>query len=183
VEIAALAARIPSPLVGLPDAERSIEMLTGQRTVTLNVAFLQEIKEENRELRQLLAECANLVRQPIAGRVESKRVVDRLAQLRDQLAMHFALEEAYGYFEDAIEVAPQHSVRAIQLRDEHRQLFLQLCGVVDEAEQLLYHEHPGGRRYDIATGFVQFHMQFRDHEARENALIQRMLNEELGCGD
>jgi len=158
-------------------------MLTGQRTVTLNVAFLQEIKEENRELRQLLAECADAVRKPIGGPRETKRLVDQFVLLRDQLAMHFALEEAYGYFEDAIEVAPQLSVRAMQLRDEHRQLFLQLSGVVDDAEQLLYHEHRNGRRYDIATEFVQFHAQFQDHEARENALIQRMMNEELGCGD
>ncbi len=158
-------------------------MLTGQRTVTLNVAFLQEIKEENRELRLLLAECADAVRQPIGSRGETKRLVDLIVQLRDQLAMHFALEEAYGYFEDAIEVAPQLSAQAMQLRDEHRQLFLQLSCVVDDAEQLLYHEHRNGRRYDIATGFVQFHAQFQDHESRENALIHRMLNEELGCGD
>ena len=158
-------------------------MLTGQRTVTLNVAFLQEIKEENRELRQLLAECAAAIRKPIGSRSETKRLVDQLVKLRDQLAMHFALEEAYGYFEDAIEVAPQLSAQAMQLRDEHRQLFLQLSEVEDDAEQLLYHENRNGRRYDIATSFVQFHAQFQDHESRENALIHRMLNEELGCGD
>ncbi len=97
--------------------------------------------------------------------------------------MHFALEEAYGYFEDAIEVAPQLSARTVQLRDEHRQLFLQLGAVVDDAERLLYHQAVENQAYDIATAFCRFHAQFQDHERRENELILQTINEELGCGD
>jgi hypothetical protein len=37
----------------------------------------------------------------------TRRLVNLLEALCDQSALHFSLEEAYGYFEDANHVAPQ----------------------------------------------------------------------------
>ena len=87
-------------------------MVTAQRTLTINAAFLQEIKEDNRELRQLLDDCAALLSRPHQAGVELRRVSQLFGKLRDQLAMHFSLEEAYGYFDDAIDVAPRLSRQA-----------------------------------------------------------------------
>ena len=43
--------------------------------------------------------------------------------------MHFALEDAYGYFEDAVAEAPRLSDMAEQLHSEHDGLFLEItCG-------------------------------------------------------
>ena len=75
-------------------------------TVTVNAAFLQEIKEVNHELWQLLADLRHRCQRPIAPGT-CRVLVDKLCELRDQLALHFALEEAYGYFEDPVDVAPQ----------------------------------------------------------------------------
>ena len=70
------------------------------RTVAVNAAFLQEIKEDNRLVRDFLQQALDLLSVP--RRVPARRIVNKLWQVRDQLAMHFALEDAYGYFEDAI---------------------------------------------------------------------------------
>ncbi len=115
-------------------------MVTAQRTLTINAAFLLEIKEDNRELRQLLDDCAALLARPHGAGVELRRAAQLLGNLRDQLAMHFSLEEAYGYFDDAIDVAPRLSRQAEALRSQHPRLFVALCDLVEEAEQLLYHE-------------------------------------------
>jgi hypothetical protein len=158
-------------------------MVTAQRTLTINAAFLQEIKEDNRELRQLLDDCAALLSRPHQAGVELRRVSQLFGKLRDQLAMHFSLEEAYGYFDDAIDVAPRLSRQAESLRSQHPRLFVALCELVEEAEQLLYHERPPLELDDLASGFAQFHRELQEHEAHEDALIVQVFNEEIGGGD
>jgi len=158
-------------------------MVTAQRTLTINAAFLLEIKEDNRELRQLLDDCASLLSRPHRAGVELRRVAQLLGKLRDQLAMHFSLEEAYGYFDDAIDVAPRLSRQAGALRSQHPRLFVALCDLVEEAEQLLYHERPPLELDDLASGFARFHRELQDHEAQEDALIVKVFNEEIGGGD
>ncbi|HEV2970038.1 MAG TPA: hemerythrin domain-containing protein [Pirellulales bacterium] len=158
-------------------------MLAAQGTLTINAAFLQEIKEENRELRQLLNNCGTALAAEGRTPAEPKRIVELLTKLRDQLAMHFALEEAYGYFDDAAHVTPQLSDRALKLRDEHGDLFLHLGGIVDRAEHMLYHEQPEMRLVNIAEEFTQFQSRFQDHEAQETELVVQVLHDETGCGD
>ncbi|MCL6481793.1 MAG: hypothetical protein K6U02_08700 [Firmicutes bacterium] len=63
-------------------------------TVTINAAFLQEIKEVNQDLWALLAELRHRCQRPLAPGA-CRWLLDRLCQLRDQLALHFSLEEAY----------------------------------------------------------------------------------------
>ncbi len=81
-------------------------------TVTINAAFLQEIKEVNQDLWKLLDEVKHLCGDAHYVQLQGRLVVDRIGELRDQLAMHFALEEAYGYFDDPIRVAPRLSAAA-----------------------------------------------------------------------
>src|SRR5687767_2315396 len=99
---------------------------TATSTVTVNAAFLQEIKEVNQELWQLLAELHHRCIRPISPG-QCKTLIDRLSELRDNLALHFALEEAYGYFEDPVHVAPQLSNRVEALRAEHKTLYCEFC--------------------------------------------------------
>ena len=87
-------------------------MVTAQRTLTINAAFLHEIKEDNRELRHLLDDCCGAAGAAASGGSRIAAGGQLLGKLRDQLAMHFSLEEAYGYFDDAIDVAPRLSRQA-----------------------------------------------------------------------
>jgi len=153
------------------------------RTLALNAAFLQEIKEDNRQLRQLL--CATETIFSDLGDVfpAHQDVVELLWRLRDQLAMHFALEDAYGYFDDAIAEAPRLSERAKVLRREHDDLFLQICELVEEAEQLLYGECSIRHRALLAERYLAFHIAFHRHEALENELILQAFDDDIGVGD
>ena len=153
------------------------------RTVSINPAFLQEIKEDHHELRQLMHHAAAMLNRPGWMRVEYGRLFDLFDKLRDQLAMHFALEEAYGYFEDSIREAPRLSRRAEQLRSEHVPLFADLCDLTESAEQLLYHEAAAEALAAMACDFSRFLAHFHEHELRECDLILEALNEELGAGD
>ena len=111
----------------------TVVTLTG--TVTVNAAFLQEIKEVNQELWSLLSELRHRCQRPVAPG-QCRLLIDKHCQLRDQLALHFSLEEAYGYFEDPVDVAPQLGRKAEELRGEHKGLYLDLCDLIERAERM-----------------------------------------------
>lgn len=153
------------------------------RSLALNAAFLQEIKEDNRLLQLLLSETAAVFEDLGDAFPPHRSVVDLLWRLRDQLAMHFALEDAYGYFDDAIAEAPRLSEQAEVLRRQHDDLFLAICELVEDAEQLLYGEGPVRQRAVLAERYNGFHTSFHRHEARENKLILEAFDDDIGVGD
>ncbi|MEZ6131277.1 MAG: hypothetical protein R3C59_21590 [Planctomycetaceae bacterium] len=69
-------------------------MLTATHTVTVNAAFLQEIKDDDEQLRTLLEQTRQACKSLSYLDISASRLASLLAELRDQLAMHFALEEA-----------------------------------------------------------------------------------------
>jgi hypothetical protein len=148
-------------------------------TVSINPAFLQEIKEDHQELWQLVAEAELAC---LAPHPPPRRLAELLNRLRDRLGMHFALEEAFGYFDDPVSVAPRLCQRADQLRAQHSELFLQTCRIVEAVEQLQYHEHslPLAR---LTADFREFHKALMEHEAQENMLILQAFDDDLGVGD
>lgn len=151
--------------------------------LAVNAAFLRDIKDDNRRLHDLLDETSRLFASTNSVEVKARRVVNALVELRDQLALHFALEEAYGYFEDALESTPNLTERAEKLRSQHRELFVELCGIVDQAEQGLYHENPKANCVPLEERFQRFLDDLRQHEAREVDMIMEALSNDVGVGD
>lgn len=158
-------------------------MRISTRTIAINAAFLQDIKQDNRDLRELLTQGVELFSPERPQPATPASVVEYLERLRDQLALHFALEEAYGYFEEAVDVAPMLSGRADKLRQEHAELFQSVCGLLDAGERLRYHESPHGSLRELAQDFLQFHRRLARHERLENELILDSLADETGVGD
>ena len=156
---------------------------TARASVTVNAAFLQEIKEVNADLWQLLADTRGACGQAVAGRCDRRALVAQFGRVRDQLAMHFALEEAFGYFDDPVAVAPRLSQRAAALRAQHTRLYVVIRDLADYAEQLLY----GADRNDLvarlAALFQAFDNELQEHESRENELILEAFNDDIGVGD
>lgn len=155
-------------------------MALATRTVAINAAFLQEIKDDHHELRQLMHHTAAMLARPTWMRLEYDRLVDLVTKLRDQLALHFSLEEAFGYFEDAIETAPRLSKRAEQLREQHGQLYAQFCRLVEQAEVLLYHETPHTRIALMAREYRHFAQTLQEHEAEESKLMLQAFHDDIG---
>ena len=152
-------------------------------TVTVNAAFLQEIKEVNADLWRLLSDVRHLCSDPHQVRSHRRRLVLMLGSLRDQLALHFALEQAYGYFDDPVFVAPRLSQQAESLRDEHQKLYAQVCDLADEVEK----QYHAGRLATVASEVVEqfktFDQLFRRHEDEENELILNAYEDDIGVGD
>jgi hypothetical protein len=164
-------------------------------TFTVNAAFLREIKDENQHLQQLLSTLRRLTGIPIVVRNHRNRIRQLLEQLSDQLALHFALEEAYGYFEEAIDVAPRVSQRAEELRSEHASLYESISKISeaaqqwcarqlthdDESEDTIYHGLSDARSfYRIVMQFHQFDEQLMQHEQAEHSLILEALERDIG---
>jgi hypothetical protein len=156
-----------------------------QRTaaVTVNAAFLQEIKEVNEELWKLLDKLRDACRSVPDVRANRAHVAEDLAQLRDQLAMHFALEEAYGYFEDPLIVAPRLSDKAAPLRDEHPLLYATVSELVEYVEAEQYAGRLGEAAGTLVKRFQEFDSRIRRHELRENELIMDAYSSDIGVGD
>lgn len=152
-------------------------------TVTINAAFLQEIKEVNEDLWKLLDEVKRLCSDPQSVQLRARGVVDLLAELRDQLAMHFALEEAYGYFNDPVHVAPRLSVAAAALRDEHQVLYTMIGNLAEEADELYRAGELSKSGPRVVERFHEYYDRFQQHENCENELILDAYDSDIGVGD
>ena len=149
--------------------------------VTINVPFLQEIKQDN-EFRHLLGQ----VHQRLAANppMSARAAAEQLGQLRDQLETYFALEEFYGYFKNSAITNPSISHQATSLKHEHESLFLQFNEIVDTSEQIVYHECSHNVTVkQLAAKLAVFCQALEKHEQLEMELMLRMCNEDLGVGD
>lgn len=151
------------------------------QSVTMNVAFLREIKEDNVHFNELL-EAVRLSLE-VGGEVRVRVLAELLGRLRDELETHFALEEFYGYFRDSAQKNQQVGSVASKLCQEHETLFVQLNELVEEAERLLYKETPCRDRDEIVAGFFNFCSDLKMHEHQEMELMMRLWNEDIGVGD
>jgi hypothetical protein len=152
-----------------------------QTDLAINAAFLREIKEEDQQLRDLFQEVTTLLSstRPVSG----NRLVTALWQLRDQLGMHFALECAFGYMADVVEHAPRLGEAAKAMLAEHDELFIELCEIIDTAEQLAYEAYSRRGFVAVAADVFNFQARFFAHESRENQLMFAALNDDIGVGD
>lgn len=156
-------------------------MATTTRTITVNAAFLKELKEDNHELWHLLHETWWSCQGSWLLHVSGKRTFALLSQLRDRLAMHFSLEETYGYFEDAVSPAPRLSQQAERLRNEHKELLAHIQTIAEGAEHLATGNGHAPSRRALAAHFSDFYHALERHEAAEANLIVDAL--EAGAGD
>jgi len=152
-------------------------------TLTINAAFLQEIKEVNGELWDLFDEVKRICGSAHSVQSHGRRLVDMLAELRDQLAMHFALEEAYGYFEDPLRVAPRLNLAAVTLREEHQVLYAMIRDLADEVDGLHRKRKLASSGSRVAGRFREYYDRFQRHENRENELILEAYDSDIGTGD
>lgn len=158
-------------------------MYVATGTVAVNAAFLQEIKDDAREFRQCLAQASEMLGPGQLSALEPRSLMELLGRVRDQLALHFSLEEAYGYFEDAISAAPHLSEQAELLRAQHQVLFAEFGRTIAAAEELLYGDNDDDARARVARLYQNFRANLQLHEAREQDLILAAFNDDLGGGD
>ena len=155
-------------------------MLTATRTVTVNTAFFQEIKEDEEQLRMLLQRTREACEAVLHTGFPTSRLASLFAALRDQIAMCFALEEAYGYFDDPVSVAPHLSERADLLRDQHGQLYEEISRLTESAQDTAHRNGDPRATRRLALRFMTFYDQFQEHETDENELIMQAYAVDIG---
>jgi len=158
-------------------------MAIALRTVSINPAFLQEIKDDHHEIRQLMHHTSAMFERSGAAEIDYARLVEMFGKLRDQLAMHFSLEEAYGYFNDAISAAPHLSRRAERLRSQHSGLFGEACQLAESAEQISRRGHSDAELSRLDGEYRRFSARFHEHESQECDLILEAFDDDIGTGD
>lgn len=177
---AVIAKLLPSPRTN-QNRERS-ESKPASSAVAINSAFFQEIKEENVNLSFLLTSLRAWLRLGPSAYYQRDRFVGLLRELQEELNLHFSLEERYGYFEDAVSVAPDLAERAVALRDEHLRLKSEISRLVEQAESVRNNSSSSGFGSVLARART-FLDQLQSHEGRERELISLAFNNDFGIVD
>jgi iron-sulfur cluster repair protein YtfE (RIC family) len=153
--------------------------------VTINVAFLQEIKEDF-GFRDLLNSVYYKFKPVHSGDLLPRphEAAQLLGDLRDELETYFALEDFYGYFNQSTVNNPRVAQAAGELRGDHERLFLKLNRIVELTEQIAYQEiGPESTIGQVADALEDFCVELAGHEQAEMDLMMRLCNEEIGVGD
>ena len=149
--------------------------------LAVNAAFLKEIKDDNRQLKTLWDQLTPLFSHHETAKNHWDELISRLAEIRDQLAIHFSLEEAYGYFDDAVDIAPHLSVAAESLRSQHSNLFGQIRDLADFILELDSERTEQVQK--LIRKFELFKNDFQKHEEAELRLILKSFDDDIGVGD
>ena len=154
---------------------------TGTRRLAVNAAFLKDIKDDNQDLKKLLDQITPITRHQQTAANHWPELIILISGLRDQLALHFSLEEAYGYFDDAVIAVAELSATAEKLRSEHPALFASIRDLADQVSEVC------SDRPEQVNQFIQrldaFRRAFEIHEEGELKLILDSLDDDLGVGD
>ena len=146
------------------------------KTLTVNPAFLQEIKDSNPDLwdtvHQLRQTCE--CRQDAA--VTARMLARLLDGLRDHLALQFSLEESYGYMEVADPASELTAEMATQTQAQHCSLYLRLSELAEQAEELQYRGVEPIQLRKLVQSTLEFDSQLRQHEQIEHELIERSFH-------
>lgn len=105
---------------------------------------------------------------------------DRVGELRNHLAEHFAWEEEGGYFGDLLDGVPQFAPRAESLRRQHGRLL----EVFDEFAANLHSDEPAFESWTAAhDALADLLERLSKHEHAETALVQEAVQRDIGSKD
>ena len=149
--------------------------------LAVNAAFLKDIKDDNRHLKELVDRIDPFVSRTEIAANHWPELIRCFASLRDQLALHFSLEEAYGYFDEAIDACPELSIQAESLRNEHTKLFESIRIIADAAGEVSGEQNE--KLEKLLVRYQTFLTMFQKHEELELKLILEAMDDDIGVCD
>ncbi|QDS89951.1 hypothetical protein [Rosistilla ulvae] len=153
------------------------------KTVTVNPAFLADVKDLHQELWDGLHALQEMCSLPISLEGKCFEFIGRLSDLRDKLAFQFSVEEAYGYFDDPAFCCPTFARRSGELLQQHRDLYMEIDSIAERAEQLLSVRDLAALTTIIPVAFDRFADKLQKHESAETQLMHDGLMQDIGGGD
>lgn len=148
-------------------------MHTTTKTLGVNAAFLQEIKDSNPDLAHAIHDVRCTCHSDDVPAKTARRLVRLLDELRDCLALQFALEESFGYIECPKTVSHTLAEIAERARGQHCGLYLEISGLCEQAEELQYRGFACDHVRQLIHETEQFEARLIDHERLEAELIER----------
>lgn len=148
-------------------------LTTSRKTLGVNGAFLQEIKDSNPDLAHALHAVRATCQEPESPAETAKRLVRLLDDLRDCLAFQFALEETYGYVEGVVEPSAADASDAGLAREQHCSLYLEISELCEQAEELQYRGFATEHVRELIDETLRFHEHLIAHERLEADLVDR----------
>lgn len=146
-------------------------MITQKSNITINAAFLQEIKDNNLQLDEVLELLNTLCSMDGKTFLEPRQFRDLIHELRDLLAMHFSLEDAFGYFIGPSFIIPVLNKEAARLKSQHEELYIEINAIVELTDTLFASGHTEIITTNLIQRFNRFHEDLRKHESEEYDLI------------
>lgn len=143
------------------------------KTLGVNAAFLQEIKDSHPDLAHALHDVRATCHAATPEADTAKQLVRLLDDLRDCLAFQFALEETYGYVEGARDAHAIDDEEASRARNQHCSLYLEISDLCEQAEELQYRGFASQHVRELIAATQAFDERLIAHERLEADLVQR----------
>lgn len=149
--------------------------------------WMEAVLEEHRQLRLMITELREFLRQPrpVAGEKGAHTWATELARwlvkLHDGLYRHFRYEEQSGMAEDITLRHPRTANEVDRLMDEHPQMLAEIRELM--AEALDYSEGHLPEDPALRARLERVLDQLAEHECAETKLIQLSELLEVGVGD
>lgn len=135
-------------------------------------AILERLQHEHHELNKSLVEMRlEFATLPTSTQPKATQtaIVSRLARLAATLRSHFAEEEEGGCYEEAVSRCPSLSPTVQALLAEHPQITLALEGLLNDIRVQRKSSE------QLREEFDRFARKLKDHEIKENRLLQMAL--------
>ncbi len=136
----------------------------------------QEIRKEHEALIALMR---RLQAEVIAPRHSWTLLAEDLRVFLKHLRRHFELEEEGGFMEDILWRWPQAASQVDALRAEHTRLLQEAERLIHRSDQVM--NGPPARAW--AEACHRLLSAIREHERKENRLIQELFYIDVGGGD
>jgi hemerythrin-like domain-containing protein len=127
--------------------------------------------------RKLLEDLQNLERVAQASDADSTELSVCLKSIRTHLEEHFRLEEHNGYMQAVLDQAPQLERTVNQLRGEHDELRGSLAALLDGSRDMR------SVKADFQQKVQKWIERVRNHESKENLLVEEAFNRDLATKD
>ena len=140
--------------------------------------LVKEVRTEHRELHQRVKQIRDqfaALQDPSVGAAACADLRQVLIALREYVMNHFSQEENGGWLEEAVVRTPRLAHELTLLENQHQPLLTRLNQLIDEVPTV------GSRQAWKLTAdhFEQFIRDLFAHEASEEKILQKGLNQEI----
>jgi hypothetical protein len=167
-------------MLGIPTAAAVPSPFPATALLSVNPAFLQEIKDSNPDYWESVKRLQHICHSHDDPTVQCRNFVKELDHLRDTIALQFSLEESYGYIAigDRRDLSASElpiSEKTTQTLAEHPGLYMSLSELTEWAEELQYRGVEFRTLRELNQRVMDFILQLQAHERDEAELIEVTL--------